>query len=131
VPIVTDIPETHQDLLDANFATIATIAPDGRPQVSEVWFLTEDGKVKISLNETRKKVRNLRQNPAVSVMILDLTNPLRYLELRGDATVEPDDDFAFADRVGAKYGADLRTFGPSDHKRVVVTVEPVAVVTWG
>jgi PPOX class probable F420-dependent enzyme len=131
VRIVPDIPESHHDLLDANFATIATIAPDGRPQVSEVWFLTEDGKVKISLNETRKKVRNLRRNPAVSVMILDLANPQRYLELRGDATIEPDDNFTFAEKVGVKYGADLRTFGAPDHKRVVVTVEPVSVTTWG
>jgi PPOX class probable F420-dependent enzyme len=128
---VTEIPASHGDLLDAQFATIATIAPDGRPQITEVWFLAEEGKVKISLTTERKKIRNLRANPAVSVLILDLANPLRYLELRGDATVEPDEDFAFADRVGAKYGADLRSFAPPGTKRVVVTIEPVRVTTWG
>jgi PPOX class probable F420-dependent enzyme len=130
VPTVTDIPDSHRDLLDAKFATMATIAPDGRPQLTEVWFLAEDRKVKVSLSTTRQKVRNLRRNPAVSVLLLDLENPLRYVELRGDAIVEPDDDFAFADRVSAKYGADLRTFGPPEDKRVVVTIEPVAINTW-
>lgn len=126
-----EIPASHRDLLDAQFATIATIAPDGRPQLSEVWFLTEEGKVKVSLTTERKKVRNLRANPAVSVLILDLANPLRYLELRGDATVEPDEDFAFAERLGAKYGADLRSFTPPGIGRVVVTIEPERVTTWG
>ncbi|HEY7222066.1 MAG TPA: PPOX class F420-dependent oxidoreductase [Micromonosporaceae bacterium] len=125
------IPESHRDLLDAQFLTIATIAPDGRPHVSEVWFLTEDGTVKISLNTVRKKLRNLRHNPAVSVLILDLANPHRYLELRGDARVEPDDDYVFADKIGAKYGADLRSFDPPGASRVVVTIEPVRVATWG
>ena len=36
-----DIPASHRDLLDSDFATLATVGPDGRPQVSEVWFLTE------------------------------------------------------------------------------------------
>ncbi len=126
-----EVPASHRDLLDAQFATIATIAPDGRPQLSEVWFLAEEGKVRVSLTTERKKVRNLRANPAVSVLILDLANPLRYVELRGDATVEPDDDFAFAQRLGAKYGADLRSFTPPEMGRVVVTIEPKRVTTWG
>jgi PPOX class probable F420-dependent enzyme len=90
-----------------------------------VWFLAEDGEVKISLNTSRRKVRNLRSRPACSVLLLDLTHPYRYVEVRGDALLEPDDDYAFADRVGAKYGgADLREHdGPGD-ARVVVTIEP-------
>ena len=95
--------------------------------MTEVWFLHDDGDLKISLNGSRQKTKNLRQNPAVSLLVLDLANPFRYLEVRGDATVAPDDDYAFADRVGAKYGADLRVHdGPGDH-RVVVTIEPTRV----
>ncbi len=101
------------------------IGPDSRPQVSAVWFLAEGDTVKISLNTTRQKVHNLRRNPACTVFILDLDNPLRYLEIRGDAHVIPDDEYEFADRVGAKYGADIRTFDPPDQTRVVVAVEPV------
>jgi PPOX class probable F420-dependent enzyme len=124
---MTDIPDSHQDLLDSKIASLATIAPDGRPQVSAVWFLTEDGAPRISLNTTRKKVRNLRRNPACTLFILDLTNPGRYLEIRGDAEIEPDDDYVFADRLGAKYGADVRAMDPPDQTRVAVTVRPVRV----
>jgi PPOX class probable F420-dependent enzyme len=123
----TEIPESHRDLLDAQIAMLATIAPDGRPQVSAAWFLAEDGRVTFSLNTTRKKVRNLQRNPAASVFILDLANPLRYLEIRGDARIVPDDDYEFAGRLGEKYGADIRTFDPPDETRVAVTVEPTRV----
>jgi len=124
---VTEIPQSHRDLLDAQFAMLATIAPDGRPQVSAVWFLAEDDTVKVSLNTTRKKVRNLRRNPAATIFILDLANPLRYLEIRGDAELEPDDDYEFAGRLGAKYGADIRTFDPPEETRAVMVLRPTRV----
>src|SRR5688572_29117304 len=97
---------------------LATIAPDGRPQVSAVWFLYEDGELKVSLNTNRQKVRNLRRNPSATIFILDLANPLRYLEVRGDARLEPDDDYVFAGRLGKKYGADIRTFDPPEETRI-------------
>lgn len=53
----------------------------------------------------------------------DTDEPSRYLELHGDATVEPDDDYAFADRLGAKYGGlDLRDMDQPGEHRTVVTV---------
>ena len=62
--------------------------------------------------------------------IQDAANPGRYLEVRGDARIEPDDDYAFADRVGAKYGGvDLRAMDAGNGRRVVVTVEPVHAST--
>lgn len=122
------VPSTHTDLLDASVATIATVGPDGRPQVSAVWFLADDGVVKLSLNVARQKTKNLVANPAVTVFILDLANPARYLEIRGDATVEPDEDYAFADRLAAKYGgADLRAMDGPGGKRVAITVAPVRI----
>ena len=44
---VSEFPATHADLLDAPFGTLATIDPDGRPQLTEVWFLHEDGKLEL------------------------------------------------------------------------------------
>lgn len=125
--MTTDIPESHLDLADSPLATIATIGPDGRPQLSAVWFLYEDGHLKVSLNTSRQKTKNLAANPAVTVFLLS-ADGAKYLEVRGDARLEPDADYAFADRVGAKYGgADLRQMdGPGD-QRVVVTVDPARV----
>ena len=123
-----DFPDSHRDLLDAKFATLATIGKQGGPQLTEVWFLFEDGQVKTSLNDSRLKTKNLAARPQCSLFILDLANPFRYLDVRGTARIEPDDDYEFATRVGAKYdGADLRDHdGPGD-RRVVVTIEPTNV----
>lgn len=125
------IPDSHRDLLSAQVGTLGTVGPDGRPQLSEVWFLAEGDSVSISLNTSRQKTKNLRANPAVSFLILDLANPYRYLELRGDAEISPDPDYEFADKVGAKYGGDLRDRDKPGDVRVVVTITPTRVITWG
>jgi PPOX class probable F420-dependent enzyme len=124
---LTTIPQSHTDLLDGDFATLATIGVDGRPQLTEVWFLVEDGVPRISLNTARQKMKNLSENSGCCLFILDLANPYRYLEIRGDAEVRPDDDYAFADRVGAKYRADLRDHdGPGD-RRMIVSIRPTRI----
>jgi PPOX class probable F420-dependent enzyme len=121
------IPDSHRDLLDGQVATLATVGPDGRPQLSEVWFLAEGDTVSVSLNDTRQKTKNLAVNPAATLFVLDLANPYRYLELRGDAEVTPDDDYVFADQVGAKYSSDLRQHDGPGAARVKVTIRPVRV----
>jgi PPOX class probable F420-dependent enzyme len=122
------VPASHRDLLDAPVATLATVGADGRPQVSAVWFLADDDKIRVSLNTSRQKTKNLTERPAATLFILDPANTARYLELRGDAKIAPDDDYAFADQVGAKYGGvDLRNMDRPGEKRVVVTIEPVRI----
>jgi PPOX class probable F420-dependent enzyme len=90
-------------------------------------FLGDGGALRLSLNTVRQKVKNLQRNPACTLFIVDLGNPYRYLEVRGDAEISPDDDYAFADRLGAKYGADLRTRDQPGQVRVVVTVRPTRI----
>ncbi len=119
------IPASHRDLLDAQFATLATVGRDGRPQLSEVWFLADGDSVSVSLNTARQKTKNMMANPAVSLFLLDPASSYRYLELRGDAEITPDDDYAFADAVGAKYGSDLREHDQPGQSRVKVTIKPV------
>lgn len=123
----TEIPSSHQDLLDSDVAVLATVGKDGRPQLSAVWFLAEDGKVRLSLNTERQKVKNLLADPAVNLFILDRAAPTRYLEIRGDAEIEDDADYAFAAKAGKKYDANLRDYdSPNDH-RVIVTIQPSRV----
>jgi PPOX class probable F420-dependent enzyme len=121
------IPDSHRDLLEGQVLTLATVGEDGYPQLSEVWFLVEDGQVAMSLNTRRQKVKNLQTEPSCTVFMLDLQNPYRYLEIRGTAVVEPDDDRAFAERVGAKYSSDLREHDAPGDRRVVVRIVPVRV----
>jgi PPOX class probable F420-dependent enzyme len=124
---MTNFPDSHHDLLDAQVASLATIRGDGFPHMTEVWFLHDQGELKLSLNAARLKTRNLMKRPQCSLLLLDLQNPYRYLEVRGNARIEPDDDYALARRVGAKYDADLRAHDQPGESRVIVTVEPVNV----
>ncbi len=129
---MSTVPESHRSLLDLPITTLATVGPDGRPQLSAVWFLVDeadgDQVFKVSLNTSRQKTKNLRANPAITLFFVDVANPMRYLEVRGDAQVDADDDYEFADRVGAKYGGvDLRQMDGPGESRVVVTVRPSRV----
>ena len=123
---MTNFPDSHRDLLDGQVATLATIGGNGLPQLTEVWFLhDDDGELKISLNDSRLKTRNLQKRPQCSLMVLDVGNPYRYLEVRGTAELAPDADYAFANKVGAKYGgADLREHDNPGDGRIVVTIVP-------
>ena len=124
---MTTFPESHSDLLEGQVASFATIDSAGFPQVTEVWFLHDDGELKLSLNTDRRKTKNLAERPECSLFLLDLANPYRYLEVRGRARIEPDDDSAFATKVGAKYNADLKAYDGPEDRRVVVTIEPVKI----
>jgi PPOX class probable F420-dependent enzyme len=124
---MTDFPESHRDLLDLPVATLATIGADGGPQLTEVWFIPDDGELRISLNTSRIKTRNLMKRPQCSLFLLDLANPMRYVDVRGRARIEPDDDYAFASKINAKYSADVSTHDGPGESRVVVTIEPTSV----
>jgi PPOX class probable F420-dependent enzyme len=128
-----NIPASHQDLLNAPVAVLATQGADGFPQVSALWFLyDEDGAVRLSLNTTRQKLKNMQKRPEVTLFILDPANPYRTLEIRARAGISPDPQGAFATQLGHKYGGvDVRNNDRPGETRVVVTLHPVKVNTWG
>ncbi len=130
---MTAIPESHRALLDAPVGVLATIGPDGFPQVTALWFLYDEGEgaVRFSLNAARQKTKNLRARPEASFLVIDPASPYRTLEIRGRAELHPDDDYAVADEVGRKYGADFRTMDRPGEQRVAVTLRPTKVNTWG
>src|SRR6202012_83666 len=121
---MTTFPESHQDFLDMPVASLTTIGADGFPQSTLIWFLHDDGELKLSLNATRLKTKNLLQRPQVSLLIPDLNDPMRYLEVRGIATAEPDPGKAFASKLGEKYGADPGGWDGRGEDRLIVTIEP-------
>lgn len=130
---VPAVPASHRALLDAPVGVLATIGPDGLPQVTALWFLYDEaaGAVRFSLNTARQKTKNLRARPEASFLVVDPASPYRTLEVRGRVELQPDDDYAFADRVGAKYGADLRKMDKPGERRVMVTLRPAKINTWG
>lgn len=126
------VPASHRDLLQTDVAVLATIGSDGYPHVTALWFLADDeGVVRLSLSTSRQKVKNLQKHPEATIFILDPTNPYRTLEIRARAEIQPDPDYAFADKVGQKYHTDLRQIDQPGESRVVVTLHPVKYNTYG
>jgi PPOX class probable F420-dependent enzyme len=121
-----ELPASHRDLLEApGVGVLATVGPDGRPQVTAVWYLLDDdGLLKVSVKTHRQKVRNLSERPVATFLIVDPSNPVRTLEIRATTQVLPDDDYSFAERVGRKYGTDLKSLDQPSERRVMVTLRP-------
>ena len=129
---MSTIPESHVDLIEkSQIVVLGTNGRGGFPQITALWFLVEDDAIKVSLNTARQKTKNLVRDPNVTLFFMDPANPYRTLEIRAVATVAPDPDYAFADKVGAKYGANLREMDAPGQSRVVVSFEPVQVNTFG
>jgi PPOX class probable F420-dependent enzyme len=127
------IPESYKDLLATDVGMLATQGHDGYPQVTALWFLfDDDGLVKLSLNTNRQKTKNLERHPECTFFVLDRANPYRTLEIRARAEISPDDAYAFADKLSAKYGTDtdLRAMDGPGQRRVVVTLRPIKVNIW-
>jgi PPOX class probable F420-dependent enzyme len=81
------IPESHRDLLtpDARaFAYLATLMPDGSPQLTPVWFDVDGDHILINTAKGRVKDKNMRARQQVAVLIADTLDPFyRYIQIRG------------------------------------------------
>jgi PPOX class probable F420-dependent enzyme len=122
-------PDSHRDLLDAPVAVLATNGANGLPQVTAIGFLhdPEDDLIKISLNDTRRKTRNLRRDPNTTFFVVDPNSPYRTLEVRATAELVPDADLSFAKKAGAKYDADFTQQDRPGETRSVVVLRPLKI----
>lgn len=121
------IPEQFRDLVTTKkaFAQLATLMPDGSPQVTPVWFDLEGDLVRINSAKGRQKDLNMRREPRVSLCLMDPENPYRYLELRGRVvriTEEGADNHI--NKLAKKYlDADSYPFRQPGEVRVSYTIE--------
>src|SRR5258706_14644904 len=86
-----------------NFASVATLNPDGAPQASIVWVLRDGDAVLFSVTSKRQKARNLARDPRVSLTIFDLKNPYYSVEIRGTAEIAEDPERTLSQRRSHKY----------------------------
>ncbi len=85
------------------FASLATVGPDGHPQVTVVWLHVEDDRVVFNTAEGRAKHRNMAADPRVTVLLLDPDNGYRYAELRGTVEMTTAGGDAGIDALAQKY----------------------------
>jgi PPOX class probable F420-dependent enzyme len=125
--MASKIPDQYLDLFQKRaFANLATLMPDGTPQVTPVWIDWDGTHVIVNSARGRQKDRNMQRNSAVAMSILDPDNPYRYLEIRGTVTEITEhgaDDHI--DKMAKKYmGRDKYPYRRPGEQRVVYKITP-------
>ncbi len=128
------IPASHADLLTKPaFANLATLNPDGSPQVTPVWVDFDGSHLIVNTARGRVKAKNLAREPRVALSIADPENPYRYLGIQGRVVemTEKGGD-AHIDKMAKKYlGKDSYPGRRAGEVRIVVKIEPDKVHTNG
>ncbi len=126
------VPETLQDLLTDEkkaFVYLATVMPDGSPQVTPVWFNTDGEHILINSATGRIKDKNMRARSAVALCIADPADPYRYIQIQGkvvEITTEGADDHI--DALAFKYtGKEKYPFRKPEEQRVTYKILPTKI----
>ena len=123
--------DQYLDLLNDKkaFAHLATLMPDGSPQVTPVWFDYAGGAIRVNSAKGRVKDRNMKEGARVALSILDPDNPYRYLQVRGSVRrVTEDGAAAHIDALAKKYiGQDKYPWSNPGEVRVTYEIEPLRV----
>jgi PPOX class probable F420-dependent enzyme len=129
------IPDAYLDLMNDKkaFAHLATLMPDGTPQVTPVWFDYVGGAIRVNSARGRVKDRNMKEGAAVALSILDPDNPYRYLQVRGRVRkVSEAGASAHIDSLAKKYlGKDKYPFAQPGEVRAIYEIEPGRVSGMG
>jgi PPOX class probable F420-dependent enzyme len=123
----TPLSDAVRQLLEApNFAHVATVMPDGSPQVTVVWVDYDGRYVLINTAEGRQKPRNLRRDPRVAISVISQDNAYAAAMIRGRAVeLTHDGADAHIDKLAKKYlGQDTYPFRRADEQRVIIKIEP-------
>lgn len=132
---MVEIPAGFLDLLTQKkaLASLATIQPDGSPQVTPVWFDYTNGVIRVNTAKGRVKARNLSPGARVAMSIIDPDNDYRYIQIRGSVTRETTDGAkAHIDSLAKKYlGKDVYPWHNEKDVRVIYEITPSATQTMG
>jgi PPOX class probable F420-dependent enzyme len=121
-------PHLQAVLAEPNPAVIGTVRPDGTPNTVATWYVWEDGRVLVNMDEGRRRLEYLRRNPAVSLTVLDGTEWYRHITLHGRATLQDDPDLTDIDRIASHYTG--TSYQQRDRGRVSAWIEVESWHAW-
>ena len=127
--VIAEVPDNYRQLLGRPLnAHLATVRPDGTPQVNPMWFKWDGKFLYFTHTTTRQKYRNVSHEPNVSISIADPSDALRYLEVRGVLErVDADSEGEFFMELADLYDAPFAGKPPRDaNSRVILVVRPTA-----
>ena len=95
--------EISDFLSESHVAYLATVRPDGRPHLAPIWYMVEDGKAYVITGPNAVKVRNVRENPKVSLSIATDQRPFKYVILEGEGRLTEDNVDQVTERICVRY----------------------------
>jgi PPOX class probable F420-dependent enzyme len=123
--------DQYRDLLTEKkpVAALATVMPDGSPQVTPVWFDYDGRRLRINTAKGRVKARNMHEGSRVALMVVDPENPYRYVQVRGRVAVATENGAdEHINALTKKYlGQDQYPYRQPGEVRVRYEIEPLSV----
>jgi PPOX class probable F420-dependent enzyme len=123
--------DQYRDLLTQKkpVAALATVMPDGSPQVTPVWFDFDGKRLNINSAKGRVKARNMHEGSRVALMIVDPENPYRYVQVRGRVALATETGAdEHINSLAKKYlGQDTYPYRQPGEVRVRYEIEPVSI----
>ncbi|MFZ1042402.1 MAG: PPOX class F420-dependent oxidoreductase [Anaerolineales bacterium] len=112
---------------------IATLMKDGSPQVTQTWVDTDGEHVIINSVQGYVKLKNIKRDPRVAVVISAPDNPTRYFQIRGRVIKMTTDGGAeHIEKISQKYtGKPYSWYGGREQVRVIITIEPEKITSMG
>ena len=124
------LPDELRDILaKPNPAVIATLRADGQPVTVATWYLLDGDRILVNMDAGRKRVENLRQDPRVSITVLDTESWYRHVSIVGRlAEMNDDPDLSGIDRLSTHYMGN--PYSNRDNARVNAWIEVERWHTW-
>ena len=114
---------------EPNFGHLATVMPDGSPQVTPMWVDFDGKHILVNTAEGRQKPRNIRRDPRVAIDVISQSNAYAFASVRGrvvEITTEGAEEHI--DRLAKKYiGQDTYPWRQPGEQRIILKIEPERV----
>jgi PPOX class probable F420-dependent enzyme len=121
-------PELDEFLKQPNPSVIATLRADGSPHTAATWYVWEDGRVLVNMDEGRKRLEHLRRDPRVSLTVLDKDEWYRHVTVTGRATLVEDPELEDIDRLSRHYTGE--PYSQRERGRVSAWIEVESWYSW-
>jgi len=123
---MVSLTEEAKKLIDGkNLASVATLMPDGSPQVAPVWVDREGDTVVINATVNRQRYRNLKRDPRVALCVFDMSNPYSKVLIRGKAVeITRVGAEEHIDKLSMKYRGEKYPWKRADDPRVIIRIKP-------
>jgi PPOX class probable F420-dependent enzyme len=113
-----------------NPAVITTLLSDGQPVSTATWYLWDDGRILVNMDEGRKRLNHIRNDPRVTLTVLDEGDWYTHISIIGHVTeIRDDEDFTDIDRLAQQYLGN--NYPQRDRSRVSAWIEIDRWHGWG